>query len=173
MLWQLQISVPNQFFIAVLFVCAQDWKRGRNCFPKRPHKVLTDWVEAHLWKICRISMHRGRQVHLSQRVWTVDNERKQGTFKTRNETMHREVGVNKSHRAYHKCHVRHVTSISYSPKQQEAIKRFEEEWQEEIYIGRGRETWNKIILAELCPFPHTPSPNILHNFRNRLKIYFF
>lgn len=41
-------------------------------------------------KICRISLHRGRRVRLSQRVLTADNERKQGTFKTRNEMMHRE-----------------------------------------------------------------------------------
>lgn len=84
--------------------------------------------------------HRNKQQCLSQKTWTAELERKQGTFKNWNDNlmMHSEAGVDKSHRDHCQVLVSRIPTISYNPKQCEATKKF---WEvAEIICVEGRET---------------------------------
>lgn len=137
--------------------CVQRGRKEGVRFLERPHKVLTEWVKLTSEEQVQISLPQRQAVCLSQKIWTAESERKQGTFKNRNDILmiHREASVDRSHRAPHEDFVSHVTSISYNLTLCEAIRR-------RFAFGdmslRGRHC-NKIILCigRMRPFHHTPT----------------
>ena len=166
MLWQLQIRVPNQLSIALLCV-QRTAKHGEKKFKEGPTKCWQNESKLTSENMYELVCHRGRQV-----CWTVENNRKQGTFKNRTEMMHTEVGVNKSHRAHHKCLVSHVTSISCNPEQHEAIRIFWGGMAGRNLCWWGRETLKLNHTGRVASLPSYPTPKYSTQFQKILKISF-